>query len=235
MNIYGFIATWLLLGTGSLKTAKVKEVPVFNLNFYLMGQSEVDQSITVRIGENVEYLNQEFEGFIKFRINALFMDQGHAYIPDIHQKIHVDGGSMVEDLVGEIEKKGGINIFLFDTYTKGQNQPAMLGFTPILSMGHSSYEFNSPLFDRMFIAYPGLFSGSTIVHEMGHFLGLSHPWEMNKLDRQLMGLCQCSADDTNHMTYNQEVDHFTAEQLERMHLHAMSFRQYLMSHIELQY
>ena len=197
-----------------------------------MGHSEVDESVTIRIGTNVEYLNQEFEGRIKFRLNRLFMDPNGAYLPDLHQLFNHKDQSQLDALIEPIEQKGAINIFLFETYTRKTGAPAMMGFTPILREDQNSYAFISPQFDRLFIAYPGLFDGSTLIHEMGHFLGLSHPWEMEIEHQRLLGFCTCQKDDKNHMSYNETVDHFTTQQLDIMHRNTMTYRQYLLSHIE---
>ncbi|MEL6123592.1 MAG: hypothetical protein AAFR14_07705 [Bacteroidota bacterium] len=192
------------------------EVPVFNVNFYLMGKEEVDQKITVQIGENIEYLNQEFEGRIKFRLNRLFMDPNHAYIPQLHEDFVNQSHSLVDELTRPIEITGGINVFLFETYSTNDGRSAMMGFTPVLSAYQSSYAANSPRFDRLFIAYPGLSDKSTLVHEMGHFFGLSHPWSLDAVSRSFMGLASEDELANNHMTYNANVNRFTTEQLDRM-------------------
>ncbi len=203
------------------------EVPVFNLNFYLMGREDVDDRITVQIGENVAYLNEEFEGRIKFKLNLLFMDPNQAYIPDLHADFVAEDKTLVDELVTPLEVKGGINVFLFDTYAIEDTHLAMMGFTPILSAFQSTYAINSPRFDRLFMAYSGLNDKSTLVHEMGHFLGLSHPWELSKASKSQMGLVQDNTLSKNHMTYNKNVNEFTSEQLERMHRFALKFRRYL--------
>ena len=218
-----------LIGTDP--TISVVEVPVFKLNFYLMGMQEVDQEVTVRIGENIEYLNQEFEGRIVFELDQMVMDPNHAYIPDLH-KAYIDRESKsVNELVDPIEIEGAINIYLFDTYSTDNGNSAMLGFTPVLSAQHSKYKTTSPSFDRLYISYPGLIDQSTIVHEMGHFLGLSHPWEMNDVSLDMMGLKNSEAEH-NHMSYHPLVNHFTEQQLDRMQHFALNFRNYLISRIE---
>jgi predicted Zn-dependent protease len=205
------------------------KIPVFKLNFYLMGQDIVDESITLEIGANVEYLNEEFEGAVRFELNQLFMDSRHAYIPDLHRAALGNKSIKIANLIGDIEEKGSINIFLFDTYSQTDEDKALMGFTPILNRKQSGYESKSPLFDRIFIAYPGLSDKSTIVHEMGHFLGLSHPWDMSSIDRELMGLTTDESQGINHMTYNYAVSEFTSEQLDRMQHFALNFRNYLLS------
>ena len=110
-----------------------------------------------------------------------------------------------------------------------------MGFTPILRTRQSSYHVNSPRFDRIFIAYPGLEDMSTLVHEMGHYLGLRHPWQMNSIDKELMGLSSDSITAKNHMTYEFNVSEFTKEQLERMRDFALRFRGYLVENIQTEY
>lgn len=199
-----------------------------------MGQEEVDTEITVQIGNNVEYLNQEFEGRVKFELNRLVMDPNHAYIPDLHEDHLTQNRERIENLILPVEEDGGINIFLFETYVKDENRGAMLGFTPVLTALYEGYEVSAPRFDRLFLSYPGLSDMSTIVHEMGHFLGLSHPWEMSKTDLDLMGFYGPEAE-RNHMTYHPEVNNFSDEQLARMQHFAMHFRKYLLNRVDRTY
>ena len=55
------------------------------------------------------------------------------------------------------------------------------------------------------------------------------------LDQELMGFNADSSSDTNHMTYHHDVDHFTLEQLDRMHHFALQFRSYLIEKVELSF
>lgn len=207
------------------------EVPVFKLNFYLMGMDEVDESITVQIGQNIEYINQEFEGRIKFELGNLAMDSKQAMIPDLHVSFMEGKSTYVNDLIEPLERGKGIQIYLFDTYTKAEDQGPMLGFTPVLKAGHKDYAQISPEFDRLYMSYEGLLDMTTLVHEMGHFLGLSHPWEMTNFNLNMMGLTDKDAA-RNHMTYHPEVNNFSAEQLERMQHFALTFRMYIIDRVE---
>jgi len=211
------------------------EVPVMRLNFYMMGKDAVDESITLKIGKNIDYLNKEFEGKVKFVLNELIMESQHAYLPDLHIDFFRRRGYRLNQLIHPIEKKGSINIYLFETYKPDGQDAALMGFTPILRMRQSTYDENSPRFDRIFIAYPGLEDMSTIVHEMGHFLGLQHPWEMNHIDQDLMGLNSDEIVRLNHMSYGMSVSDFTDEQLERMRDFALRFRTYLIENVEQEY
>jgi len=211
------------------------EIPVLRMNFYMMGKDSVDESITLKIGENVEYLNQEFEGKVKFVLNGLVLESNHAYLPDLHLDFFKRRGRQLREIIHPIEEQGTINVFLFETYRPEHSESALMGFTPILRMRQSSYDANSPRFDRIFMAYPGLEDKSTLVHEMGHFLGLRHPWEMTEIDQELMGLNSADILHVNHMTYELTVSDFTDEQLERMRDFALRFRHYLVKEIEQQF
>jgi len=174
------------------------EVPVLKINFYMMGKDSIDESITLKIGENVEYLNQEFEGKVKFVLNGLVLEKNHAYLPDLHLDFFRRRGRQLREIIHPIEEQGAINVFLFETYS-------------------------------------GLEDMSTLVHEMGHFLGLRHPWEMTEIDQELMGLNSADVLHVNHMTYELTVSDFTDEQLERMRDFALRFRHYLVKEVEQQY
>jgi hypothetical protein len=227
-----FILTWLVSLSIFGDSTIIEEIPVFRVNFYLMGQDSINEEITLQIGTNMDYLNEEFEGKIKFELNRLFMDERHAYIPDLHKAASGRKNIDITALVEGIEESGSINIYLFETYSEDGSGRSMMGFTPILSKKQDKYQTITPKFDRMFIAYPGLSDKTTIVHEMGHFLGLSHPWDMHRLDVELMGLNSEETQRINHMTYNAEVSEFTEEQLTRMQHFALKFRGYLLQKVE---
>lgn len=208
------------------------EVPVMKVNFYMMGLDSVDTYFIKGIGENVDYINQEFEGLVKFELNEIFIDPNKAYLPDLHQDAFTEEEIEISKLVRPVEQKGAINVFLFDTYyLQGTNQ-ALMGFTPIMAGRYETYTNTSPRFDRIFMAYAGLESRTTLVHEIGHFLGLEHPWEMSHFNKRMMGLHTDKAERHNHMTYNADVNGFTEEQLERMRDFALKFRRYLIDDID---
>lgn len=198
-----------------------------DLNFYLMGLDSLDQDITVAIGENVRYLNEEFEGKIIFNLNELFMDPNHEYLPDLHNDFRKRKTRRTEAMVRDVEQSGSINIFLVKTYSNDGSNKALMGFTPIFKAKQDYYQKTTPRLDRIFIAYPSLTSKTTIVHEMGHFLGLKHPWEMNEQEKILAGLEHDSVLVNNHMTYNANVNSFTLEQLNQMKTFTEKFRSYL--------
>ncbi len=208
-----------------------KELPVMRVNVYMMGREEVDESVSVKIFENIEYLNEAFQGQIAFVFNELFMDPNHAYLPDIYESYRIDRDEIIEPIVDPIEKKGAINIYLFDTYSEGGHSDALMGFTPLLSANQDAYATNSPRFDRILMAYEGLEGNQTMVHEMGHFFGLKHPWELSTFAKHRIGIRSKEDESKNHMSYGLSVEEFTPEQLEEMRKYALNYRRYLMDRV----
>lgn len=208
------------------------EVPVMKVNFYMMGLDSIDTYFINGIDENIDYVNQEFEGLVRFKLNDIFIDPSKAFLPDLHRDAFTDEELEINRLVKPIEEQGTLNVFLFDTYYLQGTNKALMGFTPILSGKYDTYKTSSPRFDRIFMAYAGLENRTTLVHEIGHFLGLEHPWEMSHFNKSMMGLATVESQQHNHMTYNAEVNGFTSEQLERMRDFALKFRKYLIDEID---
>jgi len=201
-------------------------VPIMKINAYMMGLEEMDTEVYSNLQYNIDYLNEEFEGLIGFQLENLHMDVNGAYLPDLYSNFYIGEGEMVNDLVSPIEQKGAINLFIFHTYCKEGTDQALMGFTPVLRSAYDKYSDASPSFDRIYVAYEGLENSTTLVHEMGHFLGLKHPWEISEYEKKSLGIVYDN-EKKNHMTYGNEVDHFTSQQLEIMRRNALDYRQYL--------
>ena len=226
------LALVILISTQAFKDVNTgKEIPVMNVNFYMMGMENIDQNITLQIGENIEVLNKGFEGEILFEIDQIFIDHKGAYLPDLYTDFRNGDQQVINSLINPIEKKGGINVYLFHTYCEENTTAALMGFTPRLRMREYTYAKNSPKFDRIFIAYDGLQDKTTLIHEMGHFLGLKHPWELSPSDQYILGLRNPDIINANHMGYGNDVSGFTKQQLSKMRKNALQFRKYLMSKI----
>jgi len=192
-----------------------------------MGRELISKENSLAIGQNIEYLNQEFKGEIKFNFDQLFLDPIDAYLPDLYEQFFEESTSHIDDLLKPVEVLGGINVFVFDTYIREGESAALTGFTPRLKAGQESYPLNSPSFDRIFISYGGLLDKTTLVHEMGHFLGLYHPWEMDHNQKSNLGILNKEDENHNHMSYGSSVHKFTQQQIEFMRQYALDYRTYL--------
>ena len=208
------------------------EVPTMKINFYLMGQDTIDKKVMIDIEDNIEYLNQEFEGKIKFINEHFLFDNQNAYLPDIRNALLNFNDEWIDNLVKPIELQGSLNVFIFQTYEEAHLKASLMGFTPLLPNKQEDYGLISPEFDRMYLSYSGLKKQSTLVHEVGHFLGLKHPWEMSELKKQILGFNSKSEELNNHMSYHHTVNKFTPEQLEHMRTFALQYRSYLLQETE---
>ena len=216
---------------GPIHISSPKVVPVFDLNFYLMGKDEIEDADLENISKNIAYLNEEFEGLIKFELNQVFKGGEQGYIPNLRDDHLVNNQEKIENLIQPVEVTGAINVFLFDTYVRSEKRGAMLGFTPILGNNYEGYAPFAPEFDRLFVAYKAMKTTSTLVHEMGHFFNLKHPWELGQQEQQKQGINERNIDH-NHMNYHPKVDEFTREQLNMMVDFALKFRSYLVKRME---
>ncbi len=208
-------------------------IPLMKVNFYLMNaENRSDPKTTVQIGENIKILNMEFEGLIRFELGHIVLDERQVYLPEIKNEIYGTGSEIIREFTQPIEIQGGVNIFVCETYATDGNVGELLGFTPVLKARQYAYEYNTPRFDRIYLSYLGLEEATTLVHEMGHFLGLKHPWRLDSINLELQGLTSQAIIDQNHMSYTAEVHEFTDQQLERMQHFALQFRRYLCVEID---
>lgn len=211
----------------TIEKSNLVEVPEIEINFHIMGTQQENKDIYHDIVDNMAYLNEEFEGYIKFKFKRYSFHNKKAQLPEIHKSLIGIDDDWVEDIVQPIEHQGTLNVFVFDTYVEEGSNAALMGFTPILSAQHDKYGMLSPSFDRMYIAFKSLKNKTTIVHEMGHYLGLRHPWEMSDSDKIDLGIANKSDELCNHMSYNHAVNKFTKQQLDQMRVFALKFRDYL--------
>ena len=208
-----------------------REIPVMKVNVYMMGRHDVEENITSQIMDNIDLLNSSFNGHITFQFEELFMDPNHSYLPDLYVEVKNNATDVVAPVVSPIEKQGSINIYLFDTYLEEGMSEALMGFTPMLRAQQEAYATNSPRFDRILMAYEGLGESKTLIHEMGHFFGLKHPWEMSVAERYRLGIRNKHSEACNHMSYGDKVEKFTFQQLESMRRYALDYRTYLMDRV----
>lgn len=108
------------------------------------------------------------------------------------------------------------NIFILKT-TPYSPERVLLGFTPVIDPSTVSLEFFNRYYNTAAISYAGFFrfeTGSTLIHETGHWLGLTHPWELKSEDLITFGLDTELEKCLNFMNYSCLTSEFTKEQLE---------------------
>jgi len=153
-------------------------------------------------------LNQEYEGKVKFVQGSTIKDGGKVYLPEIYDDFYANNGEVIKNFTERLELQGGVNIYICRTYLDEDGSAELLGFTPVLKAKQYAYKLNTPRFDRIYMSYSGLNDKTTIVHEMGHFLGLHHPWRLHPINLELQGLTSEKIIEDNHMSYTDTVHEF---------------------------
>lgn len=178
------------------------------------------------VKENLATLNDAFSNSVVFiQDEPIIKSEVKTILPELYQ-MYVENSSDF-DTIRIHSKKGNINVFLMPTIEDTLKGQVLLGFTPIYQDWFEGFERVSPRMDNLFVSYDGLFKGSTLTHEMGHFMGLAHPFQMDFEERKELGLAEEKAICTNFMNYNCFVNEFTGKQINLMQYFAKTYRNYL--------
>ena len=115
-------------------------------------------------------------------------------------------------------------VLVFVTHTN----TSLNGFTPVLPNGLERYEQYAPLLDKIYLSYRSLDRATTLSHEMGHFFGLNHTWEVvNKKDINMLQLTNDKVKCVNLMSYSCYRDSFTDGQISSMINFLVKYKSYL--------
>ena len=202
--------------------------------------SRLTRDFDARLRHSIDLANAYFDGHLHFRIAPA--DSGMLYLAaaphplpwyyEGYQQGHWERIDQLDALhaaeVATGYAAGAITVYVFDTYSARDS--VLLGVTPVLAdaAGWQLYERLSPRYDRLYVTYASL-GRSTLAHEIGHFFGLPHPWDIAH-DARLtaaFGLDDADALCRNAMGYNCYVDGFTPQQLDAATWFALTYRAYL--------
>lgn len=199
----------------------------FQLDFYFLRPSLDDFTFPIEnIQQLVDRLNYAFshayvDGDVvhvtpgmQFAVGSTFAIESQLSLDDFK------GNHALRDVIIDAEKSAeNISIWIVDS------KSTLRGFAPIFSTHFDELEYYN--LSSIFI-YDGLFDrySNTLIHEIGHLFGLSHPWELSKKSQSDLGLIYPHAT-YNFMDYGDYQDHFTIEQLGAMFTFAHNYRRYL--------
>jgi len=176
------------------------EIPI---NFHFVKDSA---NVNLQLGfavESLKNLNDAFAPHIHFYLESeyiYFYDDDGNYIEFIHEHYEIE-----RNFVKGKEKEKSINVFFLPTFGN------LNGYTKILPQQDAYlYESLTPKYDAVYIAYRDYLNTGTLTHEVGHNFTLPH-------------LMDCR----NWMSYDCYRDTFNDEQMEKMLLHIINDRKYL--------
>lgn len=172
-------------------------------------------------------LNKGFNGIAKFDIFQIELNQYSDNLWNLYTD-YIHGGTKWDDLILSYGVDCTINIFIVRN-SDPIDGIDILGFTP-QSENYYDYQNKYPLYNGMAISYSSLSKynlAQPLIHEMGHFFGLKHPWELT--NEELISFNLQNADNvcTNYMNYNCYTNMFTEEQKKYIKYFQNSYRKYL--------
>lgn len=178
-----------------------------------------------------EQLNAAYKGKIVFDRDSV--DNHHIYrydLVDLYNDYKYGKGKLWNRLIDKYVEEGYYNVFIIQSVRVNPTSH-LLGFAPVLSTDFDEYQVVSPKYDNVAVSYAGLFdyeAGTTVIHETGHWLGLSHPFEISFKDKVELGLTSNYKICINYMNYNCFVAEFTEEQIRVQYNFAKKYRKYLL-------
>lgn len=215
----------------------VDSVPVFALKYHIL---VLEDSIKLT-GEEIndinyahQRLNEAYHGEIEFDMDTSFNYITSGLTLDTIYNDYLYNGkpalqTQYGQLISEHNVDGFINIYVLKTNVSPNGQKLM-GFTPVMSQSPSSYYLQKGEFDAMGISFEGLYeyeTGSTLIHEMGHWFGLKHPWQYTDEQKKELGLDTDLEFCVNHMNYSCFVDRFTPQQIKFQNTYGIAYRYYV--------
>jgi len=208
----------------------VETVLEVDLQIFLLAPHPVDYKDI--IANNVKWMNSDFKDYIHFNFDNKIQLLEDSFRMEVLKQNYIEDGRFVDSL-SRHSTKGKINIFICPTEVDTFSDKELFGFTPVYKDWSEGYVKKSPKMDNLFIAFSSLETGSTFPHEMGHFFGLIHPWEMTKEERIKMKIADEIAMLTNFMNYDNFPTQFTKPQLLSMWNFAKDYRYYLLKKSQL--
>ena len=150
---------------------------------------------------SMDILNEAFHGYYHFETDSIiWSSEKEIYIGDL-----MSSRQLENQICKPYDEDGFINLYIMPTNTD------LLGYTLMLANNFQDLS-GDDTFSRVFLSYPSLKKGTTLTHEIGHWLSLGHAFQI------------CA----NYMSYDCRRDFFTTEQLENMVIFGINFREYLM-------
>ena len=206
-------------------SAAIEKVLEFDLQIFLLAPHPVDYEDIII--DNVKWMNLAFKDHLYFNFDNNIELLEDSFRMEVLKQNYIEDGRFVDSL-SRHSTKGKINIFICPTEVDTFSDKELFGFTPVYKDWNEGYVKRSPKMDNLFIAFSSLESGSTFPHEMGHFFGLVHPWEMTKEEQVKMKITDVIALLTNIMNYDNFPTQFTKPQLLSMWNFAKDHRYYLL-------
>lgn len=218
----------------SLKNVEVtqnKETIVIPIIYHCFTSTQSDKKLRDSVLKSIKQihneLNQSFDSLIYFDTAPLVIFHDDNFnVAGLLRDVWMMGGYEFKRLINTYNMPGYYNVYIMPTEYDGLS--GTLGVTPVLA-NPDSLEEKSPFYDVTLISYEGLveFKSSVLIHETGHWLGLTHTFELTNDELRELGMCTIFDVCSNYMNYGCFLSQFSKGQLEEMVDYAKNYRCYL--------
>jgi hypothetical protein len=103
----------------------------------------------------------------------------HIWFTEIDHIYTIDDASSRKEVLRsellKVEEEDVINVYIFENSNQG-----LLGFTVVFPTCKDCYVKLSPKYDNILLSMEAIENTNSLVHEMGHFFGVPHPFKSNR-------------------------------------------------------
>lgn len=215
-------------GDGAVGFGESREALHLPLSFRVVGFYNAEQldSIRQNIGAAVQHLNEVSEGVLTYSATAPRHIVQSLELREMYQAF-AKTPNAYDAFVAATASLDTLTVYI--TTSSSTEAGKLLGFTPELPTDDDNLErmrrdtARAKLFGHVFVASDGLTAG-TLAHEVYHWLGLAHPWEISEDDRRVLGIDAPDVLDANLMSYSDRQRSLTSQQLASAHHYAQTYR-----------
>lgn len=204
--------------------------PEFDLHFVVFADSTEDAYVEraeTMILEAVEFANAVCKDSVRFNITES-IDRVYALpVADQMRSTFLEGSKKLrtrqKKFLDGFRSDTAVTVFVTgDNPDQSPYEGRLLGYTKMLVRQFHYFESEAPDWDEVVLAREGLAKVSTLAHELGHYLGLSHTWEWpDDLKEKYYAIMQSLI-----MNYVNHPEFFTSEELHTMRTWGLSIRDY---------
>lgn len=209
-------------------TVHVTSRPIIKIQYHMILDS-VDAKLSKKfnydlLSDGTSILNSAYQNRISFimndSINYIYDDKDITWYYDDYVKNSMRGNELKDVQWTKFSQayinNGFYNIFILKTIPYASER-VLLGFTPVVDPSLIDSTTFNRYYNTVAISYTGFFkfdTGSALIHETGHWLGLPHPWELKSDELIKFGLDTELEKCINYMNYSCLTTEFTAEQID---------------------
>ncbi len=145
------------------------------INFTFLGENTSNNNT---IDKEITALNLAFGTNFIFELGDVGSKLNFRFTLNELYENYVDDAKLIQFTRDSFNQANVINVFVLKTIADSTNGNVLLGFTPIYTNAFDNYALASPDMDQIFISYQGLERITILIHELGHFFSLAHPWQL---------------------------------------------------------